>query len=101
MNNKLYVFLGTYCELIDYAILEKKYYKSDISVSNSEFERMLFQGESYSYNMTLQERFIRAKRALFDKIYASLNREQREAGRLHVRNQGGYGRQARWRHPFG
>ena len=30
-------------------------------------------------NMTLQERFIRAKRALFDKIYASLNREQREA----------------------
>ena len=29
--------------------------------------------------MTLQERFIRAKRALFDKIYASLNREQREA----------------------
>ena len=44
MNNKLYVFLGTYCELIDYAILEKKYYKSDISVSNSEFERMLFQG---------------------------------------------------------
>ena len=29
--------------------------------------------------MTLQERFVRAKRALFDKIYASLNREQREA----------------------
>ena len=42
-------------------------------------ERMLSQGESYSYNMTLQERFIRAKRALFDKLYASLNREQREA----------------------
>ena len=38
----LYIFVGVYCKSFDYDYLSKKYYKKNISVSNSEYERMLF-----------------------------------------------------------
>jgi len=41
-NRKLYIFLGSYFGVSNYDIIKHRYFKNAISVSNSEFERIVF-----------------------------------------------------------